>query len=300
MMSEDGNPRPDFLLIGAQKCGTSWLWKFLDQHPGTDLPKRKEIHYFGGIEKYRRGQDWYYSHFQRSDPSKVIGEASTTYFYDVIPYWHNKSSQIETDLSLPSIPELVTTELPEVKILLILRDPVKRAISAYKHWMQKQNRWKGGLSPRLGLQEIATNHPKIRLLEYGYYGRYLKLWKEFVPPERLRVFIFEEDVVRHPHETIREIYEFLGLHSDFKPQGLEKPVHRTWSVTRNLLRYYADPLSRRVLSKPVCNFLDRADPLKSLCLRESDIEFLRSVFLPQKEELEEILGRKLMAWRYGA
>jgi len=101
------NRKPDFLIIGAQKAGTSWLWDMLNQHPGTALPKIKEIHYFGSSELYARGPDWYYEHFAQTDRSKVTGEASTTYFYDYVPFWYNKSRQLEIDRSLPSIPELV-------------------------------------------------------------------------------------------------------------------------------------------------------------------------------------------------
>jgi hypothetical protein len=143
--------RPDFLLIGAQKSGTTWLWRVLDQHPGTDLPRKKEIHFFGGVENYRKGKEWYYSHFEGLDSSKVIGEASTTYLYDNIPFWYNPSSSIEVDCSLPAIPELITNELPNIKIIAILRDPVWRAVSAYKHWMTRMKR--GRISPRLGIKE---------------------------------------------------------------------------------------------------------------------------------------------------
>jgi hypothetical protein len=156
----DGLKHPDFLVIGAQRAGTTWLWTMLEQHPGTSLPERKEIHYFGSAELYRRGRDWYSGHFAHLDPQKVIGEGSTTYFYDRVPYFKNRSRLLEHDASLPTIPELIVAELPRAKILLVLRDPVRRAISAYYFWMQQAM----DVSPFLGLPRAAAHFPKMRIL----------------------------------------------------------------------------------------------------------------------------------------
>jgi len=132
--------KPDFLIIGAQKAATTWLWNILDSHPDTDLPQKKEIHFFGGVENYNKGKEWYYNHFTGLDKTKITGEASTSYLYDYIPYWNNSSNSIEVSHSLPTIPELIINEMPDVKILVVLRDPVARAISAYKHNMRKANK----------------------------------------------------------------------------------------------------------------------------------------------------------------
>ncbi|MGD9211988.1 MAG: sulfotransferase, partial [Desulfobacteraceae bacterium] len=136
-MDNDKFRKPDFLIIGAQKSGTTWLWRMIDQHPQTALPQKKEIHYFGGSENYRQGKQWYYEHFADIDKSKITGEASTTYLFDFVPFWHNPSDDLLMDNSLPSLPELINNELPDVKIIAILRNPVRRAISAYNHLMRR-------------------------------------------------------------------------------------------------------------------------------------------------------------------
>jgi len=286
--------KPDFLLIGAQKSGTSWLWRLLDLHPGTDLPRKKEIHFFGGAENHRKGKEWYYNHFAGLDSSKVTGEASTTYLYDNVPYWYNSSDSIEVDHSLPTIPELITNELPNIKILVILRDPVRRAVSAYKHNMKA-----GRIAPGLALRKTVMRYPKMRILEYGYYAHYLKLWKEFVPPERMRIFIFEEDVVKFPERTVHCTFDFLRLNTDFQPEGLHNRVHKSCSITRNALYCYADPFSRKLLKGRIGEFSDRFDFLRPLAMKRDDIEFLRSIYLPQREELEAIIDRDLSCWNYG-
>jgi len=289
--------QPDFLLVGAQKSGTTWLWRVLDQHSGTDLPRKKEIHFFGGAENYRKGKEWYYNHFEDLDSSKVIGEASTTYLYDNVPFWYNLSNSIEVDCSLPTIPELITNELPNIKILVILRDPVWRAVSAYKHCMRKIKRVR--ISPRLGLRKTAIRYPKMRILEYGYYARYLKLWKKFVHPEQMLILIFEEDVVKSPEKTVRCVYDFLGMDSDFQPEVLHKPVHKSWSWTRIVMHYYAASFSKRLAISRVVKVFDRFDFLRSRVIKRNDIEFLRSIYLPERQELEAIIGRDLACWDYG-
>jgi hypothetical protein len=290
--------RPDFLLIGAQKSGTTWLWGILDQHPGTDLPQKKEIHFFGGVEIYRKGREWYYNHFENLDSSKVSGEASTTYLYDNIPYWYNPTHDLQHDHSLPAIPELITNELPNVKILVVLRDPVWRAVSAYKHYVRN-----GFISPLFGLEKAAKQRPRLRILEYGHYAQYIRLWEEVVPPERMRIFIFEHDIVIRAEETARNAYGFLGLDAGFKPDNLRRPANKSWGWSRLLLDYYTGQSVRKVCRNRVVNrvfnWLDRLDPFKHFVVKEKDIEFLRSVYLPAKGELEALIGRNLDCWDYG-
>jgi hypothetical protein len=268
----------------------------LKQHPGVSLPKKKEIHFFGSAELYRRGRDWYYSHFRHLDPCKIVGEASTSYFFDRVPYWQNKSRHLEFDSSLPSIPDLVTRELPHVKILVMLRDPVRRAVSAYYFWMQHA----ADLSPFLGLTRISQEYPKMRIVEYGFYGRYLELWREYVPAERMHVVVFEEDVVKNPAKTVRDVYEFLGLDPGFLPSEPAAIVHRSWSWTRILFHYGVRRVSPRLARRRLLGpWLDRHDFLGKLAVRPADIEFLRAQYLPERAKLERLLGRSLDCWSYG-
>jgi hypothetical protein len=287
--------KPDFLIIGAQKSGTTWLWEMLAQHPGTSLPKRKEIHFFGSAELYRNGTHWYYEHFKNVDATKVVGEASTTYLYDRVPYWRNPSHRLEFDPALPSLPEIVTQELPAAKIIAILRDPVSRAISAYRHWMQRDR----SVSPFLGLKETAIRYPKMRILEFGHYAQHLKSWLERVPPERMRLLVFEDDVVREPEKTLREIYRFLGLDADFRPREPTAVVHPTWSWTRILLQHVTRRVSPRIARSRLGAWTDKHDVLGGLAVRAADIEFLQAEYLPQKPELERLLNRSLDSWQYG-
>lgn len=288
------NNSPDFFILGAQKAGTTWLWSMLEQHPGTSLPEEKEIHYFGSSELYAKGDDWYFKHFSGLDPNKVIGEASTSHFYDHVPYWYNKSNQIEFDESLPTIPELILQKFPNAKFIVVLRDPVRRAISAYSHWMKQ-----GELSPLLGLKRVATEHPKLRILEYGYYAKYLNVWMKAIPANRFRIIVFEDQIKKNWSQTLIETYEYLGLDPSFTPKLPGKPVHRSWGWTRIVFNYYADKIFKNIGHSRAGNLLDRFDFLSDNAIKAEDVEFLKSVYLPEKEEIAKLTGNQLVSWDYG-
>lgn len=285
---------PKFCIVGAQKAGTTWLWNMLDQHPGTSLPKEKEIHYFGSSELYAKGDDWYYSHFENLDADKVIGEASTSYFYDRVPYWYNKSSQIEFDKSLPTIPELISQKFPNMKFIVVLRDPVHRAISAYSHWMKQ-----GELSPLLGLKKLGTEIPKLRILEYGYYAKYLNVWMKYIPSDRMRVIIFEDQIKKDWDRTLIDTYEYLGLDPTFHPKLPSKPVHRSWGWSRIVFNYYASKIFRNIGDSRMARLLDQIEFLQKNAIKAEDITFLRSVYLREKEEIIRLTGNQLTCWDYG-
>jgi hypothetical protein len=286
---------PDFLLIGAQKAGTTWLWEMLDRHPGTSLPVEKEIHYYGGAERYRQGPDWYASFFADVEPSKVTGEASTSYLSDRVPYWYNESRDLEYAPDLPPLPELVARDLPDARILVVLRDPVRRAVSAYHHWMRQ-----GDLPPLVGLARTARSHPKLRIIEYGRYLRHLAAWRAAVPAERIHVLVYEEDIVADPFAALSRVYGFLGLDAGFRPELPRRRVHGSWSWTRCVVNYHSGPLRRWFARGRVGAFIDRHAVLERFAVRPSDIEYLQGVYRPDHQALEDLVGRSLECWDYGA
>jgi hypothetical protein len=285
----------DFLIIGAQKAGTTWLWDKLNRHPGTDLPKEKEIQYFGGVENYHRGKDWYFRHFDGLDPDKITGEASTTYFYDYMPYWYNDSNEIMFDNSLPPIAELITRDFPDIKVIVSLRDPVERAISAYRHWMKK-----GQISPLAGLKKTILNHPKLRILEYGFYSKYLEMWRRYVPDDRLLTIIFEEDIVGDPNQALKKLFSFLNLETDIRLEAINKVVHQSWDWNRIVLEYYAAPLTR-IVGGRISSRISKALKVFNLFpFNRADLEFLREQYAHERERIQQLTGRSLSIWSYGS
>ena len=106
-------PLPDFLVIGAQKAGTTALYAYLRWHPGITGPSWKEVSFFD--RHWWRGEFWYRGQFPLRSGQRLVGEASPSYLFH------------------PLAPERVRSLVPEAKLIALVRDPVDRAYSHYQH-----------------------------------------------------------------------------------------------------------------------------------------------------------------------
>lgn len=207
---------PNFIIIGAQRSGTSSLFSYLIQHPQIVGSVTKEVHYFD--KHFEKGPDWYRSNFplQLINEHALIGEATPSYLY------------------YPEVPQRISNLLPEVKLIAILRNPTERAISQYFYTVKN-----GGEDlplmdallaeeSRIELEEagqgIAKNSKKApsQIHSYKQRGHYFqqldRYWAHF---PRNRVLIVESlALFRQPEETLREVFDFLGTDPDFKPPDL--------------------------------------------------------------------------------
>ena len=189
-----GQPRalPDAVILGAQKSGTSSLHNYLVQHPGVIEPLRKEVHYFDVA--YERGEAWYRAHFgPLGDPGLNL---------DSSPYY----------LFHPAVPQRLHDLLPDAKLIVLLRDPVRRAYSHYWHERDKKRETLGfedaiAAEPeRLGdaHQQLAAGtlqrshaHQHFSYLARGRYAEQLERWFTLFPREQFLVLRFE-DLAREP------------------------------------------------------------------------------------------------------
>lgn len=122
-VTADARMQPRFLIAGAQRCGTTSLFRMLARHPEVAVPARtKGIHYFDTAARYARGPRFYSAHFplRQGNDKKITGEASPYYMFH------------------PSAPYRIADSLPGVRVIILLRDPVERAFSAHK-----QEVWRG-------------------------------------------------------------------------------------------------------------------------------------------------------------
>ena len=125
---------PNFLIVGAQKSGTTTLYDILDMHPEVNMSIIKEINYFTSIKKYSKGLKYYSSFFKEPKAEhKITGEASPGYMNTVV------------------IPKMIYDDIGDVKIVMILRDPIKRAYSQY--WDNRRH-----LSESLSESEIIDKY----------------------------------------------------------------------------------------------------------------------------------------------
>ncbi|HSD00848.1 MAG TPA: sulfotransferase domain-containing protein [Gaiellales bacterium] len=204
---------PGFLVIGAQRAGSTSLFAQLCAHPGVTAPSHKEIHYFDN--QSFRSLRWYRSHFPplAASRGRITGEASPYYLFH------------------PAVPARVAAALPDVRLVALLRDPVARAHSHYQLSVRDGHEPLGfeealraepdrlaGEEARLLTDRAYRSHPH-RHQSYasrGLYAEQLRRWHEHVAPERLLVLTSEE-LFADPGRTAASVLEFLGLNAGEVP-----------------------------------------------------------------------------------
>ena len=181
---------PSFLLIGAQKCGTSSLASQLGAHPQVFMAPRKELDFFSMDENWNRGITWYESFFREATGEKAIGEASASYTMHPM---------------FSSVPGRIAEKLPDARFLYIIRHPVKRIISNYMlRWYEDQM--------DDSLEAMVESHPQ--LLTCSRYHHQIEQYLPFFPRDRFLVILFEE-FVADPPAIHKEIFRFLGVDTSF-------------------------------------------------------------------------------------
>ncbi len=215
MINAGNRVLPDFLIIGAAKAGTTSLFNYLIQHPSVASPTRKEISYFS--THYRKGINWYKSHFpliseMKSEGKTLCGEAS--------PYY----------LSHPLAPGRTHELLPDVKLIVLLRNPIDRAISNYKHIVrlgfEKETFEKAiELEPvRLEGEEqkivsdgnyFSLVHQYHSYLNRGIYWKELERWFKYYPRNKILI-INSESFYHDPAPWFDNTLNFLNI-SPWKP-----------------------------------------------------------------------------------
>ncbi len=197
-------PLPDFLVIGAQKAGTTALYAYLRWHPGIAGPSWKEVSFFD--RHWWRGPAWYRGQFPLGTGGQLVGEASPSYLFH------------------PLAPERARSLLPDVKLVALVRNPVDRAYSQYQHEVAL-GREALSFEEALAAEGERLRGEVERLVAdprafsrawwdhtYAARGRYaeqLERWLAAFPRERLLV-VATEELGERPAETYASILAFLG------------------------------------------------------------------------------------------
>ncbi len=180
---------PNFLVIGAQRAGTTLLHQLLATHPDVYVPsQRKELHYFDRY--FERGDHWYAGYFpiERANRRYVaIGEVTPDY------------------LAHPQAPDRIHVTLQDCRLIAILRDPIDRAFSWYQY------------SRRNGDERRPFEHfidEDQTAVEYGLYHKHLSRYWQLAPQHPFQVLIYE-DLVADPLQAAQALASFLGLSRPF-------------------------------------------------------------------------------------
>lgn len=212
---------PGFIIIGTQKGGTTSLFHYLAQHPDLLPSYRKEVHYFdGGLrpgrDNFDRGEGWYRSNFPRRtllENGKQAFEASPLYIFH------------------PLAPARMHALLPDVRLILLLRDPVERALSHYFHQSRKGRerlpvaeamaREEERLAPALAAGDYKHRH--FSLFSYklrGHYAEQIRRYRQYFRPEQMMV-MGSEEFFAAPNEALASVCRFVGVADGFRVANLQ-------------------------------------------------------------------------------
>ncbi|MDJ0690559.1 MAG: tetratricopeptide repeat protein [Xenococcaceae cyanobacterium MO_188.B32] len=213
--------RPNFIVIGAGKSGTSSLYEYICSHSQVISSLKKELRFFNYKPNFHKGVDWYLSHFPPIPKGKnlITGEATPGYF----------GSDVQ---------ESISSLFPNIKLIAILRNPVDRAFSQYNHWVrngiERRSFREAVISEIEKLEKIFNNIDifefqkieKIKEICYqvhrgnskektgylweGLYVYFLQKWTKYFSKEQLLV-IKSEDFYAQPEVEMKKVFTFLAL-----------------------------------------------------------------------------------------
>ncbi len=265
-LTAPGRMTPSFLICGGQRCGTTSLYRALSQHPVVmKAVLHKGVHYFD--TSYDRGMSWYKAHFPLHRNAEKIAErygfAAQT--FESSPYY----------MYHPQAVARIARDLPQAKLIVLVRDPVERAYSQHHHEVARGFESERDFGAALALEAARLHRQEERLAEdpayysfahqhhayraRGEYARYLSVMAQHIGREQIHV-VESERFFADPEPVYDEVCEFLGLPTYLERPAFERHNARTRqsdmdaALRRELTDYYLphdDALARWLGRMPI-------------------------------------------------
>lgn len=269
-------PLPDFIIVGAHKCGSSTLYRYLWRHGKIDTPE-SEVHFFD--ENWHKGIEWYRNQFPSRGNRDLLGEKTPAYSY------------------LPAMPERINDVVPEAKLVWIFRDPIERAYSNYWHSVR------AGLDP-LGFDE-ALRREEQRLEEslwYGYarrgrYAEQVERFLEYYDRSSMYFALFEE-LIEEPKSVLVDLLTFLGVDAS---QEIARPPIRA-NPSYNYHSKWVQYAARRLFGRGrfpfrIVSRLNQKSTPGYPPMSDEARSYLRDYFREPNRQLAELTDLNLSAWQ---
>jgi len=298
MSITSNNFKADFIGIGAEKAGTTWIADCLAEHPEVCFSREKELFFFNEYdphwlrvknEKFERaGMNWYKKQFAHCGPGMIRGEYSPTYLYD------------------RAAARRIKAAFPEIKLLVTLREPLTRAFSQFIHDRRI------GLIKKIGFEEALAKYDSYMIK--SNYAEHLACYYSLFPAKQIMVMLFD-DIKERPRATIKKIYEFLALkNTDYEPSPLWRKSNEAGYPKFENLNYFMIHLEYYLKQKRLYRLhsLLESSGIRRLAVRLRDINSkplgrypaisgetkrrLKKIFHPDILETEKLIGRDLSAW----
>jgi len=275
-----GRP-PDFLIIGAQKSGTTSVVRALNSLKGCWVTPSTELHYFNHFDPINDPRSWerYLREFSDAPERALVGEATPEY--------------------LPSreSPQRIHSTVPNVRLVLVLRNPVDRAYSAYWHAL----RW--GVVPRSTTfahfieretREFGADWTDV--VGRGCYSTQIMRYLSYFQREQMFITLFD-DLLRDPISVMSALAAHISPSNAPQYKGPFPHQNRahTWrfpKLSRRILVLRGKPIRKLPAVRRIVTRRDEVIP----AMDPRDRMFLTEIFRPWNRQLESILGRSLSEW----
>jgi hypothetical protein len=229
----------NFIIIGAQKSGTTSLFEYLRRHPDITMPAKKEAPYFTEEPTYSRGWNAFMQKtFSSADETTQWGTASPQYM----------AGGLVEDPNIPrptgpsdesTVPSRIAAQLPDVRLVAVLRDPIDRARShhrmAHMNGLDKRS-FEEAINELLSPEMLESSRKEPREINsyvtWGEYGRILSGYLEVFQQSQLLV-VFTEELQASPEQVLQRIQSFIGVQYDFVPDNIGAR-YRVGATTRKI------------------------------------------------------------------
>ena len=287
-----GGRLPNFLIVGAAKCGTTSLAAWLAGHPDVHVAPEKEVYFFDRESRWNRGTEWYAERFGGAGGAAAVGEATPNYLFG------------ERAL------ERIATTLPGVRAVACLRDPVDRAFSDWRHWYHRRaaerRPFAQAVADELEGRDAARDRggfpghdPDVPYyVAKGEYLPQLERLCALLGRERVHVVLLD-DLHAQPGATFAEVCRFLGVDDTVAPESVGSRENASFEfrplwLWRLLVRH------RERLPEPLARFLAlrvmRRPPREYAPMDAAVRARLEAHYAGPNARLAEWLGRDLSAW----
>lgn len=216
---------PTFIGIGAEKSGTTWCWKTLDDHPNISMAHPKELNFFNN--NYARGKEWYLNHFLSSD-SKITGEISPLYMDD------------------PFAADRIAKNFPSAIILVILRNPWDRSISNLLHEIKYHYGKISNIDTTIAINFAKQDDKYIRR---SLYYQALTPYFEVFDKEQMKI-IFFDDLINDSRNIAKTLYSSVGANAEYIPSTVDRQINKSRDYRSYWLFSLMRSLSQQVKSNP--------------------------------------------------
>ncbi len=274
-----------FLVLGVQKGGTTWICDRLRKHPDVFIPQWKELRFFNRDENFAKGYAWYLELYRGHGNARAVGEGNPTYFFT------RCDVPGKQDWNHPEAPARIRAALPDATLIVSFRDPVKRAVSAYQHFLTR-----GQLTPYKPFREVWD---EFGMRAQGEYANQFERWLELFPREQFHTLVFEDDIVPEQNRkaTLDGLFDRLGVPRLAEVPGLHDRSNEAQDPALahfNNFSVFRDNAVGRRIRDGINRRLPRSvqERLK-VSIPESDLARLRDHYAPHNERLAKLLGRPL-------